>query len=108
MIVTSVNIFTCKSQSLIITFTEYNGITSQTLFGNSVKFAGDVDNDGYDDMLVGSSKYDSNRGCVYLFYGGAELENSSSLVFIGETAESNFGELTLCAPVSVAFTIKGT
>ena len=43
-------------------------------YGNAVASAGDINNDGYDDVLIGASKYDSGGtdvGRVYLFHGGA-------------------------------------
>jgi hypothetical protein len=42
-------------------------------FGYSVSFAGDVNSDGYDDVVVGSPTYSddqSNEGVVYLYLGG--------------------------------------
>ena len=41
-------------------------------FGNAVSFAGDVNGDGYSDVIVGSSSYDngeSNEGRSYVYYG---------------------------------------
>jgi hypothetical protein len=39
-------------------------------YGSRVAWVGDVDDDGYDDLLV-SSPTDSDGGTVYLYYGGA-------------------------------------
>ncbi|MCF6235306.1 MAG: FG-GAP-like repeat-containing protein [Gammaproteobacteria bacterium] len=41
-------------------------------YGNAVASAGDINSDGYDDILLGASKYDSGGtdvGRVYLFHG---------------------------------------
>jgi hypothetical protein len=39
-------------------------------FGRSVGAAGDVNGDGYDDVIVGARNHDGNIGRVYLFAGG--------------------------------------
>ncbi|MCB9165329.1 MAG: FG-GAP repeat protein [Flavobacteriales bacterium] len=44
-------------------------------FGNSVASAGDVNGDGYDDVIVGAPNYDNgetNEGRAYVYYGGPE------------------------------------
>jgi len=53
--------------------------------------AGDVDNDGYADVLVGACGYDKWRGRAYLYYGGGPMENSTDVVFEGEHADDFFG-----------------
>ncbi|MFA6027608.1 MAG: hypothetical protein WC752_01650 [Patescibacteria group bacterium] len=57
--------------------------------GASVSTAGDVNNDGYDDIIIGSYGYGAN-GAAYLIYGQAEYLTSASLstavVFTGEVA----------------------
>ena len=46
---------------------------AQTLFGTSVGTAGDVNKDGFDDVIVGAPRYNTgegpNQGRVYVFYG---------------------------------------
>ncbi len=45
---------------------------AQAMFGNSVAIPGDVNGDGFDDLLVGAPYYDDgpvNEGTVFLYYG---------------------------------------
>jgi len=50
-------------------------------FGASVSYAGDVDNDGFDDVIIGAPQNDtsdgskSNAGGSYLIYGGNKLHD---------------------------------
>jgi hypothetical protein len=55
---------------------------------------GDVDGDGYDDIIIGAGKYDNNRGRVYLFYGGPDIDATPDLIFEGEQPGDNFGPLS--------------
>ena len=41
-------------------------------FGSSVSTGGDVDGDGFDDVVVGTRFHDSGDGAVYLYRGGAD------------------------------------
>ena len=61
-------------------------------FGNAVAKAGDVNGDGYDDVIVGAwtaDPYDIGR--AYIFYGGPAADTSPDVSLIGEAAENNFG-----------------
>jgi hypothetical protein len=48
-----------------------NSLFDGAYFGRNVSNAGDVNNDGYDDILVGAILYQSDRGDAFLFYGSA-------------------------------------
>jgi len=39
-------------------------------FGNQLHTAGDIDNDGYDDIIIGAYRKNSAQGAVYVIYGG--------------------------------------
>jgi len=57
-------------------------------FGNSVASAGDVNNDGYDDVIVGAPYYDNgegNEGGAFVYHGSASGLSTSA----DWTAESN-------------------
>jgi hypothetical protein len=64
--------------------------------GSAVAGAGDVDGDGYDDVLVGASRYDdgsTDEGRVYLFSGGATgLAASPTWTYQPDRATSYVGE----------------
>ena len=42
-------------------------------FGTSVSTAGDIDNDGYDDIIIGAPLKDGSKGAVYVIYGREKL-----------------------------------
>ena len=48
------------------------GASTNHALGHSVA-GGDVNGDGFDDMIVAADGYNSNRGAVYVFLGGASL-----------------------------------
>ena len=60
-------------------------------FGYPVR-AGDVDNDGIDDLLVSARQYDSAKGRAYLYYGGTNMNTDRDKTFIGENSGDLFGQ----------------
>jgi len=72
------------------------GNTASTYFGWSVSAAGDMNKDGYNDILVGAYGESSSRGSVYVIYGG-EKSSMKHLVFSSETLD----------PSSTGFIITG-
>lgn len=79
--------------------TELNGLNNQEHFGYSLGYSGDVNNDGYGDILVGSWYLGTDPlfiGRSYIYLGGHIMSTSSSLstpdvTFIGEKQEDRFG-----------------
>ncbi|MFT5288562.1 MAG: hypothetical protein ACI8QS_000605 [Planctomycetota bacterium] len=65
------------------------------LFGFSVNGAGDVNGDGFDDVIVGAPFYDvamSDRGAAFVFYGSATgLSTAADWEFVSSVS-SKFGE----------------
>jgi hypothetical protein len=63
-------------------------------FGASVAGAGDLDGDGFDDLVVGAPRHDDppgNFGAVYLFRGGDPPAATSALELRGHEADSFLG-----------------
>jgi len=60
-------------------------------FGRSVSGAGDVNSDGYDDVIVGADGYSSFTGRAYIYYGGVSMNSVADVILTGEFAGHNFG-----------------
>lgn len=75
-------------------------------FGYSVSTAGDVNGDGYSDVIIGAPRYDNGQtdeGRVFVFYG-----SSNGLASTPDwTAESNQGESNFGLSVSTAGDVNG-
>jgi len=67
-------------------------------FGFTV-ICGDVDGDTYDDVLIGAYQYDKNRGRVYLFYGGPDMDKTADLIFEGQNERDWFGHSMVCGDI---------
>jgi hypothetical protein len=69
---------------------------SMASFGKSVGGAGDVNGDGYDDVIVGAPYYDgqsANAGGIFVFHGSpAGISTSSAFSATSTQAESHMGE----------------
>ncbi|HLF25275.1 MAG TPA: FG-GAP-like repeat-containing protein [Anaerolineae bacterium] len=66
-----------------------------TNFGSAVGAAGDVNGDGYSDVLIGAHAYDNGQGdegAVYVYYGSATgLLTTTSWITESNQAGANFG-----------------
>ncbi|MBN1936640.1 MAG: FG-GAP repeat protein, partial [Anaerolineae bacterium] len=68
------------------------GEATGNYFGASVASAGDVNNDSYDDVLVGAYGYSGVQGRAYLYLGSAAgLTATPTLTLTGETTNNGFG-----------------
>ncbi len=63
-------------------------------FGNAVAGAGDVNGDGYADVVVGAPYNDrggSAAGAAYVFYGGPAMDSLPDVILVGEMHDDQFG-----------------
>ncbi|MBX7041685.1 MAG: FG-GAP-like repeat-containing protein [Ignavibacteria bacterium] len=70
------------------------GLTAGDQFGYSVSSAGDVNGDGYSDVIVGANLNDggaSNAGRAYIYFGGSSMNNVADIILTGAAASDNFG-----------------
>ncbi|MCP4535514.1 MAG: hypothetical protein GY832_00035, partial [Chloroflexi bacterium] len=68
------------------------GESTNDYFGVSVASAGDVNGDGYADVIVGAEAYNSTQGRAYVYHGaGAGLAATPALTLTGESTNNNFG-----------------
>ena len=67
------------------------GEAASSQFGYSVSDAGDVNGDGYSDVIAGAYNYSSSTGRAYIYFGGASMNNTADVTMTGESAFSNFG-----------------
>ena len=73
--------------------TTLTGEATTNAFGASVATAGDVNGDGYADVVVGASEYSSVTGRAYVFLGGASgLATTAATTLTGEAINNYFGE----------------
>ena len=77
------------------------GDSAGLLFGRSVEGAGDVNGDGYGDLLVGATGFDttdaSDAGAVYLIHGDASglsiaTPADAPAIFVGGETDGHLGE----------------
>ncbi|MBK8552533.1 MAG: FG-GAP repeat protein, partial [Ignavibacteria bacterium] len=67
------------------------GDTGNVFYGRSVSGAGDVNNDGYDDVIVGSENFYSNRGRAYIYFGGSIMNNVADVTMTSISVNNYFG-----------------
>ena len=76
------------SSSTLVTLAATDGRED---FGTSVAGAGDINGDGFSDLIVGAPGYDqfsSRAGRAYVFYGGAGADSIPDLILTGATGEN--------------------
>ena len=72
----------------------FTGQAANDQFGSKVSNAGDINGDGYDDIIVGAPFNDAggtDAGRVYIYFGGVSMDNIADVIINGEAASDNFG-----------------
>ncbi|MBK8553938.1 MAG: FG-GAP repeat protein [Ignavibacteria bacterium] len=72
----------------------FTGFAASDQFGYSVSSAGDVNGDGYSDIIIGAPFNDAgglNTGRAYIYYGGAIFNSGVDLILTGLAADDRFG-----------------
>jgi ankyrin repeat protein len=66
----------------------FEGESEGDFFGSTVS-CGDIDNDGYDDILVGAFGYNNNQGRAYLYWGRKRnsMDANPDKIFDGQAEE---------------------
>ena len=68
------------------------GETTNSLFGFSVRTAGDVNKDGYSDIIIGAWGYNNMQGRAYVYLGGASGLNTTPVITLtGENVGDGLG-----------------
>jgi MYXO-CTERM domain-containing protein len=72
--------------------TTLTGTVVGGLFGNGLDGAGDVNADGYDDVVIGEYGYSSNTGRAYVYHGSATgLSTSPTTTLTGASSNARHG-----------------
>ncbi|MBK8981992.1 MAG: FG-GAP repeat protein [Ignavibacteria bacterium] len=81
----------------------FTGAGTDNYFGYSVSSAGDVNGDGYDDIIVGAYGFNNNTGRAYIYFGAQNIMNTNvDVILTGEGMNNFFG-----ASVSSAGDVNG-
>jgi hypothetical protein len=78
----------------------FTGEAATDEFGHSVSEAWDVDNDGYDDVVIGAPNNDagaSNAGRVYIYYGASSADSREDVYMTGQSASEKLGSAVASA-----------
>lgn len=71
---------------------KYTGSMVDGFLGRSASFAGDVNGDGYDDIIVGEAGYNAATGRIFIFHGSASgLGLSPARTLTGTVSGGEFG-----------------
>lgn len=62
------------------------------MFGESLAMAGDVNSDGYDDIVIGAPNDDwDGRGRAYIYFGGPAMDSVADVCFEGQEGRDALG-----------------
>ncbi|MBK6876380.1 MAG: FG-GAP repeat protein [Ignavibacteria bacterium] len=66
------------------------GAVDSAVFGMATSSAGDINRDGYSDIIVGAA-HPSQPGKASVYFGGASMNNIADVTMSGESLADNFG-----------------
>ncbi|MHA2336038.1 MAG: integrin alpha [Candidatus Hodarchaeales archaeon] len=82
-------------------FSNENNITlsdnvANSGFALSLGGTGDINNDGFDDVVVGANKYEDYLGRIYVYLGNDQSTQNpeADLIINGNSSQTKFGEFT--------------
>jgi ankyrin repeat protein len=61
-------------------------------FGQYVNCGGDVNGDGYNEIIISAPRWNKEKGRTYLYYGGSNIDTNPDMIFKGEHDEERLGE----------------
>jgi Secretion system C-terminal sorting domain/FG-GAP repeat/FG-GAP-like repeat len=64
-------------------------------FGRTVSGSGDVNNDGFDDIIIGAMNFDHDRGRIYIYFGGNPMDTIYDVAMAGEERGHSLGEFNV-------------
>ena len=69
----------------------FEGQNEGDWFGNSI-VCGDIDNDGYEDIVIAAGCYSEKRGRAYLYYGGSKsnMDAKADVVFKAQSEGNEY------------------
>ncbi|MFA7379458.1 MAG: FG-GAP-like repeat-containing protein [Bacteroidia bacterium] len=74
---------------------------ASTFFGNAVACAGDVNGDGYSDVIIGALEYDNGQtdeGAFFIYHGTASgLSTTAALMVESNQASARMGQSVACS-----------
>jgi ankyrin repeat protein len=93
----------------------FDGETTGDCFGGGGGYLADMNNDGFDEVMIGA-RFFNDRGRVYLFFGGPDMDEKADIVFepeetviyssfgrgmaVGDLNGDGYGDLIVSAPGS--------
>lgn len=71
----------------------FDGENPGDMFGRDMDMGGDVNGDGYGDIIFGCRAWNNVRGRAYLYYGGPRdsMDSNCDKIFTGESRGDEFG-----------------
>ncbi|PXF53854.1 MAG: hypothetical protein C4B56_00170 [Candidatus Methanophagaceae archaeon] len=70
-----------------------SGESTGDQFGYWCAYAGDINKDGYDDVIVGAPRYNGDTGRAYIYFGGKPMDTTPDVILTGSGANHKFGSV---------------